>query len=164
MPVKNTDVHNAAKNLDPRPSKRIVKSTVTKLVRDIDRTRTSKSAATKRKILLRIAKLMTRAVYASLLVFLLKQMYISRGIPKLIDEYAEGTLAAPVVMTPAADIPASVIASASKLYDYSEMARGAAEAAEFWYDKLGRHVVTGAKFIGGAVAWRANPRRRMSRT
>ena len=60
----------------------------------------------------------------------------------------EGTLPPPA--------PPSLTGKVTKLYDYSDIVKQTLETAEFWYDKLG----SGAKFIGGFVAWRANPGRR----
>lgn len=159
MSTSTTEIKNAAKQLNPRPKKKTVKATVTRLIHDIDRTRKTKSTTKKRKVLLRIGKLVSRAAYATILIGALKVAFdlkvnAGQGFRKVVENYATGTLK-PATPAPG---PASIIATkASTLYEYSDYARDLYEAAEFWYEKLGNT----AKVLGGYVAWRANPQRRL---
>jgi hypothetical protein len=183
------DIKNAAKQLKSKPSKRVVRATVTRLIRDIDHTRNSKSKSEKRKVLLRLAKLLSRVAYAAIIVYALKVAFDLRKIsqvPILVDKYATGTLpkasdaaAEPKNLVPPPEamrgstnsVKVNVVAQSpvkarsmlvnrgAKVVDFTDTVRDIYDKTEWWYDKLS----TGASFVGKYAAVRFNPGRRLRR-
>ena len=152
-------IKKAAKNLQARPSKRTVQSTVTRLIHDIDHTRKA-SVKTKRSVLLRLGKLLSRAAYAAIVIGALKITFDLRGkaFREFAEKYVQGTLS--IQNIDATSVSNSLTTRASDVFEYTDAIKSLYENVEFWYEKLG-FLSTGAKALGGYVAWRANPGRRL---